>query len=130
MTPYDTRSLLAWCGHYDGRPPSKEMLRAWHAALHKDLTLADAKQIVTDHYAKTNYPIRPANINAAFLELRRERLRRCPQHARPQPPSDLDGQDYLIFQNAVVKALGNGASPAAAASYANRELAKSKDTET
>lgn len=130
MTPQDTRSLLAWCAHYDGRPPSKGMIQAWYAALHKDLTLTDAKKIVSDHYAKTNYRITVANINDGYMQLRRERLQRYGPTERPQPPSDLSGSEYLIFQNAVTTAIGNGASPAAAEQYAKRQVKTQKEKAT
>ena len=118
MTPQETQQLLAWCARFDGRPPSKSTVEAWTAALHKDLTLGDAKQIVANHYGRTDRQVTVANINNAYTTLRGERLHQWPQAKWPLPPPNLSAEDYLVYQRAVVKALGNGANPEQAKHYA------------
>ena len=73
----DIAMLLGFVGIYDLRIQVDELkVRAWAESLDTDIPLADAKKIVSSHYANNDTAINPSHINRAWrLQLKADRER-------------------------------------------------------
>ena len=70
--------LLGFIGIYDLRVQVDELkVRAWSESLDKDLSLEEAKKIVSAHYSNSDLVVNPSYINRAWrLKLKLERDRK------------------------------------------------------
>lgn len=67
MNLSDIAMLLGFIGIYDLRVQVDELkVRAWAESLDKDITLDEAKRIVSNHYANSDVAINPSHINKAW----------------------------------------------------------------
>jgi hypothetical protein len=73
--------LLGFIGIYDLRVQVDELkVRAWSESLDKDLSLEEAKKIVSLHYSNSDLAVSPSYINRAWrLKLKSERDRKLSQ---------------------------------------------------
>ena len=109
----EVADLLTMASAYDGRKPAEVTTRAWAAALDDNITFADAKTIVIEHYARTRDWIMPADVNAASRQIRHARTSVM---ASPQPPEALDGipERENAWRRAYVRLIGDGLTEAEA----------------
>ena len=107
MTPADAAEVLALAAAFDNRSVGEANALAWSAAVDERVSVADAKRIVTEHYARTREWVMPSDVNAASAILRRTRLDRM---ATPEPPETLNGDPglELTWQRAYRRAIGDG----------------------
>jgi hypothetical protein len=78
MTPAEAGVLLAGISHFDNRKPgtpeeADRTATLWAQALH-DVSLPDAGQAVTQHFATSTDYLMPAHIRAAVKRIRAKRL--------------------------------------------------------
>lgn len=114
MTPTDAATLLTMAAAFDNRTPSEIAARAWSKALNDVVNVADAEQVIVDHYAKTRDWIMPSDINQGVAAIRRNRTSRI---ETPQPPASIDGDDVarsIEWQRAFARGVGDGLEESAA----------------
>lgn len=92
MTPAEAGVLLAGITVFDNRKPgtpeeAQRTMTLWATALH-DISLADAGQAVTEHFATSTEYLMPAHIRAI---VKRIRAKRIDEHPPLTPPPELDG---------------------------------------
>ena len=79
MNLSDIALLLGFVGIYDLRVQVDELkVRAWAESLDSDMTLAEAKKIVSFHYANSDQAINPSHLNRHWrvrVASEKERLR-------------------------------------------------------
>ena len=116
----EVADLLTMASAYDGRKPAEVTTRAWAAALDDNITFADAKTIVIEHYARTRDWIMPADVNAASRQIRHARTSVM---ASPQPPETLDGipAREQAWTRAYIRLIGDGMTEAEADAQACAE---------
>jgi hypothetical protein len=93
MTPAEAGVLLAGISHFDNRKPgtpeeADRTATLWAQALH-DVSLPDAGQAVTQHFATSTEYLMPAHIRAAVKRIRAKRLE---DHPPLTPPPGLPGE--------------------------------------
>lgn len=94
MTPPEAAALLGIACGFDNRQPSEEAAIAWAAAL-GDVSFADARAAVVDHYSREATWLMPASIRRS---VRRIRDRRLEVAGELTPPRDLDPDDVGAYQ--------------------------------
>jgi DNA-binding transcriptional MerR regulator len=88
MNLSDISMLLGYVGIYDLRVQVDELkVRAWSESLDSDLTLEEAKKIVSFHYANSDQAVNPSHINKQWRvrvasAKERERSERIAQEMR------------------------------------------------
>jgi hypothetical protein len=108
MTPAESGALLLFASAFDNRQPSEPAALAWSEALDERVTLADARGIIAEHYARSRDWIMPSDINVRGLALRKTRLDRI---ETPQPPETIDPDDVarnIRWTRAYVRLVGDG----------------------
>lgn len=105
MTPAQTAELLAFCAAFDRRTVGKADVLAWQTVL-GNLDPDAARQAVTQHYTTETRWIMPADIRAAVLANRRDRLDRHTE-AEP-PPGDTGDHAYRPALLAERRAVASG----------------------
>lgn len=108
MTPAQTAELLAFCAAFDRRTVGKADVLAWQTVL-GNLDPDAARQAVTQHYTTETRWIMPADIRAAVLANRRDRLDRHTE-AEP-PPGDTGDHAYRPALLAERRAIASGQTP-------------------
>lgn len=120
MTPAEATTLLVYVSAFDNRQLDDGHGEAWANVLDPRLTLQGAKWIVDDHYKTSRKWLMPADINAKFLKVRRERIE---AHGNEIPyPLDLPADRHLEFRRAWEDAIGNGTTDEVAIDYACHQI--------
>jgi hypothetical protein len=99
MTPAEAGVLLAGISHFDNRKPgtpeeADRTATLWAQALH-DVSLPDAGQAVTQHFATSTDYLMPAHIRAAVKRIRAKRLEDHPPLTPPPDLTPLETNDWL-----------------------------------
>lgn len=113
MTPAEAAIVLGWAAAIDEREESDTAAQAWADALNPRLTVADAKWIISDHYSRETWKVKPAHINEKYKQVRRDRTK---DMRSPEPPQELNGEPAreLAWQRAYRTAIGDGQNEAQA----------------
>lgn len=74
MKPSEAAKVLAYIAAFNGRTVGKTDAMAWADALHPEITLADARTAVAEHFAETTDWCMPAHINRRVKNLWSRRL--------------------------------------------------------
>lgn len=109
MTPQEAAVVLGKCAAFDNRRPDPSTIAAWAEALDPDVTLADALDIVRDHYAESRDWIMPADINRRSRDIRRQRTAAIFENRTPIPDG-LGDEPHLeiAWRKAVMRGVGDG----------------------
>lgn len=129
MNTEQAAAVLAKCAAFDNRKPSAAVVHAWAEALHPDMSVNDALEFVSEHYAETNQWLMPADLNRAFRKRRRQRLDAVPDAAYPLPPANVSPVNYLTFTRTVRRSIGAGLSPMDAAMLAHDSIGSKELTD-
>ena len=115
MRASEAAVVLTYAASLDGRDESRAAASAWADVLDENVTLADAMQIVKEHYAESKWKIMPADINERSREIRRARQDAAIRdHPPVAPPESLDPDDpaqSIGWVRAYWRAIGDGLSP-------------------
>jgi hypothetical protein len=109
VTPAEAGVLLAGISKFDNRKPGTEdeakmTATLWAQALH-DVSLADAGQAVTQHFATSTDYLMPAHIRAAAKRIRAKRIE---EHPPLTPPPDLDPIETTAWLKDMRRRIGDG----------------------
>lgn len=118
MTPAEAAALLTFASAFDNRRVTPEAATAWAEVL-IDMSLADGKKAIQDHYASSGEWIMPVHINAAVRRMHDRRFERVGAHL-PGSPSDLPGHQIPTWTRAMRRAIADGATVADAQDRADR----------
>jgi hypothetical protein len=124
MTPQEAAKVLAKAAAYDNRQPNEAAVLAWSEALDRDLPLADALRIVSEHYQDERAWIMPADINRRWRTLGKTRLAEAERLGLPEAPDDIadDPQAWITWKRTQIRAIKAGASPEQAETSAARAI--------
>jgi hypothetical protein len=85
MTPAEAASLLSLAAAYDNRKPDADAAQAWALAL-DGCRYEDCREVVVDHYRRSNEWLMPNMVISGVKRLRDRRLSAVPD---PTPPAHL-----------------------------------------
>lgn len=124
MQPQEVQQVLAKCAAFDNRRPDPTVIAAWGDALDRDVTLRDALEAVSTHYATSRDWIMPADINAACRTIRATRIYEEEQrhgHLLPDGLGDTPALE-MTWRREAMRALGQGATREEASDGAWRSI--------
>lgn len=124
MTPQEAAKVLAKASAYDNRQPNEVAPIAWSEALDRDLPLADALRIVSEHYRDERAWIMPADINRRWRTLGKTRLAEAERLGLPEAPDDIadDPQAWITWKRTQIRAIKAGATHEQAEALAARAI--------
>lgn len=104
MNRSQTALLLGLAAAYDRRTIGEADVEAWHDVL-GDISFADAKTAVKDHYRESNDWIMPAMIRKAVRKIRADRINKAPQ---VDPPADMTPVETIEWLRTTRRAIADG----------------------
>ena len=114
MNLSDISILLGFIGIYDLRVQVDELkVRAWAESLDSDLTLVEAKKIVSFHYANSDQAVNPSHINKQWRvrvasAKERERSERISQEMKEAERKAAPPEIVTKYMNEIRKSLNRG----------------------
>ena len=114
MNLSDISILLGFIGIYDLRVQVDELkVRAWAESLDSDLTLVEAKKIVSFHYANSDQAVNPSHINKQWRvrvasAKERERSERISQEMKEAEEKAAPPEIVTKYMNEIRKSLNRG----------------------
>lgn len=131
MTPQEAAKVLAKASAYDNRQPNEAAPLAWAEALDRDLPLADALRIVSEHYQDERTWIMPADVNRRWRTLGKTRLANAERLDLPEAPDGIadNPQAWLTWKRTQIRAIKAGATPAQAQAQATKAIERTPTRE-
>ena len=107
MTPTECAALLTRIAAIDNRKLTAEAADEWSHALDSRLRPDDALWLARRHFSTSDDYLTPNRINAAYREVRRQRVKYM--RAEPPPPDGLGVMESIAWSKAYVEAVASGA---------------------